>query len=65
MQCQNFVEAWWLNMAFAMSNVWGQLGNASVFFLLPFISKGGLTLAVSTSFMCVTLRVPPLSSCVR
>ncbi|ELR17694.1 transporter, major facilitator subfamily protein [Acanthamoeba castellanii str. Neff] len=49
MQCQNFVEAWWLNMAFAMSNVWGQLGNASVFFLLPFISKGGLTLAVSVS----------------
>lgn len=49
--CQNFVEAWWLNMAFAMSNVWGQLGNASVFFLLPFISKGGLTLAVSTSFI--------------
>jgi hypothetical protein len=38
-------------MSFAMSNVWGQLGNAMVFFLLPFIARGGLTLATSTSFL--------------
>jgi len=49
--CQNFVESWWLNMAFSMSNVWGQLGNALVFMLLPVLaSSGGLTLAISSCF---------------
>jgi len=51
-QCQNFVESWWLNMAFSMSNVWGQLGNALVFMLLPVLaSSGGLTLAISSCFL--------------
>lgn len=52
----------WLSFAFAMTNVFGQLGNALVFFVLPILGSANIKMAMGSAFFLVATSIVAMVS---